>query len=354
MGRLRFSAPFFGAATGPARDAFPMHHVRRLLGTAALALASALTSAPAAADDLRIGIIGLDTSHVIAFTQLLNDPADQQHIPGAKVVVAFRGGSPDIESSWSRVPQYTEELRTKHHVRMVESVEELCTQVDAVLLESVDGRPHLAQARPVIAAGKPLFVDKPVAGTLHDAVELYRLAAEHKVPVFSSSAYRYYSGMVTLKKTDIGDLRAAISYGPAHYEPHHPDFFWYGIHPVEALFTVLGSGCETVSRVTSADTDTVTGSWPGGRLGTFVALRAGPLPHKVIAFGTKGTAEQGNAHEEYTPLVREIIRFFQTGIAPVTPEETLAIYAFMEAADESKRQGGAAVRLADVLKKAGG
>ncbi len=303
------------------------------------------------AEDLRVGIIGLDTSHVIAFTKLLNDEKYPNHIAGAKVVVAFKGGSPDIEASASRVDGYTRQLQERYGVKIVDSIPALCGQVDAVLLESVDGRPHLAQVKPVIDAGKPVFIDKPVAGTLHDALEIYRLAGEHHVPVFSASAYRFYESLVDLKKTDVGELRAAISYGPAHLEPHHPDLFWYGIHPTEGLFTILGPGCESVVRTATPDTDVVTGQWSGGRVGTLVALRKGATPQKVIVFGTKQVAEQKGSGE-YTPLVREIVKFFQTGVAPVTPEETIQIYAFMEAADQSKREGGAPVRIDDVLKKA--
>jgi len=225
--------------------------------------------------------------------------------------------------------------------------------VDAVLLMSVDGRPHLEQAKPVIKARKPLFIDKPLAGTLRDALELYRLAKEAKVPVFSSSSYRYYESLVEVKKANVGEIRSVISYGPAHLEPHHPDLFWYGVHPTEALYTMLGTGCETVSRTTTPDTDIITGIWSGGRIGTLHALRKGPTPHKVIVFGTKAVAEQKGSGD-YAPLVREIVKFFQTGIAPVSPEETLELFTFMEAADESKRQGGAPVKIKDVLKKNGG
>src|SRR5207245_83421 len=187
--------------------------------------------------------------------------------------------------------------------------------------------------------------DKPVAGSLRDAIEIYRLAKEHQAPVFSSSAYRFYDSLIELKKTDVGEVRGAISWGPAHLEPHHPDFFWYGIHPAEALFTVLGAGCESVVRTSTPDTDVVTGVWSGGRVGTLVGLRAGPLPHRVTVFGTKKTAEQKSGGDDYAPLVREIMKFFQTGVAPVSPDETLEIYAFMEAADESKRLGGQPVRI---------
>ena len=99
-------------------------------------------------------------------------------------------------------------------------------------------------------------------------------------------------------------------------------------------------------------TRTAYGTWSGGRIGTLHALRKGPTPHKVIVFGTKAVAEQKGSGD-YAPLVREIMKFLKTGVAPVTPEETIELFAFMEAADESKRQGGAPVKIKDVLKKNG-
>ena len=324
--------------------------MRSLLLTLAFALV------PLRADDapqLRLGLIGLDTSHVTVFTKIYNDPAAPNHVPGARVVAAFKGGSPDIESSASRVEGYTKQLQDDFGVKIVPTIEELCQQVDAVLLMSVDGRPHLEQAKPVIKAGKPMFIDKPVAGSLRDAIEIYRLAKEAKVPVFSSSSYRYYDSLVEVKKANVGEIRSVISYGPAHLEPHHPDLFWYGVHPTEALYTILGTGCESVSRTTTPDTDIISGIWSGGRIGTLHALRKGPTPHKVIIFGTQAVAEQKGSGD-YAPLVREIVKFFQTGVAPVSPEETLELFTFMEAADESKRQGGAPVKIKDVLKKNGG
>ncbi|MDQ6630814.1 MAG: Gfo/Idh/MocA family oxidoreductase [Verrucomicrobiota bacterium] len=303
------------------------------------------------AADLRIGIIGLDTSHCVAFTKLINDKTDQNHVAGGKVVAAFKGGSADIKSSIARVDEYTAKLEKNFGVKIVPTIEELCAQVDVVLLESVDGRPHLEQARPVFKAGKPVFIDKPIGGTLRDAIEIFRLAKEFNTPCFSSSAYRFYDSMIELKKMDVGEIRGAISYGPSEKEPHHPDFFWYGIHPTEALFTVMGTGCESVVRTATADTDEVTGIWRGGKVGTLRGLRHAVTPHKVIVFGSKAIAQQ-NGDGDYAPLVKEIMKFFQTKIAPVSPDETLEMFAFMEAADESKRQGGCSVKLSDVMKKA--
>lgn len=303
--------------------------------------------------DLRIGIIGCDTSHAVAFTKLINDPNDKEHVPGGQVVVAYKGGSKDIAESWSRVDGYTKQLQEKYGVKIVDSVAELCQQVDVVLLESLDGRPHLEQVRPVIQAGKPVFIDKPLAGSLRDVIEINRLAKQNHVPWFSSSAYRYYDCMVEVKNTNVGEVRGAISYGPCVLEPHHPDFFWYGIHPTEALFTIMGTGCESVVRTSTTNTDVATGVWSGGRLGTLRCLRNASTPHKVIVFGTKGIAEQ-KGDGNYAPLVREIMRFFQTGIAPVPNEETIEIYAFMEAADQSKREGGKPVKINRIMKKNGG
>ena len=310
-----------------------------------------ITSSACAAE-LKLGMIGLDTSHVIAFTKLLHETNNKDYIPGGKVVAAFKGGSPDVESSRTRVDGYTKQLQEQFGVKIVDSIEELCTQVDAVLIESVDGRPHLEQALPVIKARKPLFIDKPLAGSLRDAIEIYRLAKESNVPVFSSSSYRFYDSLVEVKNANIGEVRNVISYGPAHLEAHHPDMFWYGVHPTEALFTIMGVGCETVVRSTSKESDVITGTWSGGRIGTLVGLRTGATPHKVIAFGSKGVAEQ-KAGGNYAPLVREIIRFFQTGVAPVSPQETIEMFAFMEAADESKRQGGKPVKIKELMERHG-
>jgi len=324
-----------------------------LMPRVALLCAAAATATGAFAGDLRLGMIGLDTSHVIAFTELLNNAGAKNHVPGGKVVAAFKGGSPDVESSRSRVDGYTRQLEEKFGVKIVPSIEELCREVDAVLIESVDGRPHLEQARPVIQARKPLFIDKPVAGSLRDAIEIYRLARESKVPVFSSSSYRFYPSLIDLKKADVGAVRSVISYGPAHQEPHHPDLYWYGVHPAEALYTVLGRGCENVVRTTTPDTDVVTGIWSDGRVGTLHAIKQGATPHQVRIFGTKAVAEQKGSGDDYSPLLREIITFFQTGVVPVAPEETIELFAFMEAADESKRQGGVPVTIEAVMRKNG-
>jgi predicted dehydrogenase len=304
-------------------------------------------------DVLRVGIIGVDTSHAIQFTRRLNDPEDENYVPGATVVAAYCGGSPDIESSVSRLEEYTEQLRSKYGVRIYDTIEELCGNVAVVMLESLDGRPHLEQVKPVIAAGKTVFVDKPVAGSLKDACEIYRLAEEAGVPLFSASSLRWYPGVVEVAEADVGEVRGAISWGPASVEEHHPTLFWYGIHPTEALFTVLGPGCESVVATETASALVVTGRWKGGKVGTLHGIKDGKRGYKVVKFGTAGIVEQSTGGD-YTPMIREMVEFFRSGEAPVEAKETLEIYAFMEAADESVRRGGARVTISEVMEAARG
>lgn len=307
-------------------------------------LLALLAVTPLIAADLRLGLVGLDTSHVTAFTEILNDPSSKGHVPGARVVAGFKGGSPDIESSWSRVDGYTKTLQDKYGVTIYDSIEEVCRNVDAVLIESVDGRPHLAQARLVIAARKPLYIDKPVGGTLADAREIFRLAAEAGVPIFSASSLRFASNTLAVRAGSIGVVTNAVTSSPAHLEKSHPDLFWYGVHGVESLYTVMGTGCDSVRRGTNSEGGIeVVGKWKGGRLGTFSEGKG----YSGMAQGTRGSLAVG-AYDGYAPLVAAIVKFFQTGVAPVKPEETLEIFAFMEAADESKRRGGAEVRLSEV------
>jgi len=317
-----------------------------------MALWSALSLAATAAD-LKIGMIGLDTSHVVEFTRRFNYSSDKEFIPGARVVVAFKGGSPDIPTSWNRVDGFSKTLQDKYGVKLVASIEALLKEADVVMIESVDGRPHLEEALPVIKAHKPLFIDKPLAGSLRDALDIYRQARENGVPVFSSSSLRFYPNLQKMKAADTGQLRSAFACGPCELEPHHPDLFWYGIHTAEALYTIMGPGCETVVCTAAADTHIVTGVWKDGKVGTLCGLRKGASPYRMAVFGSKKALDE-ELTGDYTPLLLEVLKFFQTGVAPVPPQETLEIYAFMEAADESKRQGGCPVKIADVMQKNGG
>jgi len=297
----------------------------------------------------RIGIIGLDTSHSIEFTKLLNDPLAGIAYKGFKIIAAYPYGSRDIESASSRVPAYTEEIK-KMGVDIADSISDLLKKTDVILLETNDGRLHLEQALQVIEAGKPLFIDKPLAASLKDAIAIYEAAEHYKVPVFSSSALRFMEDVQSIVKGKIGKITGADIFSPAYIEKTHPDLFWYGIHGIETLFTLMGTGCKNVTRIYTEDTDMAIGIWPDGRVGAFRGIRSGQKDFGGTVFGEKGIYSLGK-FTGYQPLLLQITSFFESGISPVNKDETLEILAFMEAADESKRTGKA-VSLEAIFRKA--
>ena len=301
---------------------------------------------------IRAGMIGLDTSHVPAFTRIFNNDQAAGDLAGIKVVAGYPGGT-EIPASRDRVGKFTDQLR-EMKVEIVNTIPELLKRVDVVLLESVDGRIHLQEAIPVIKAGKPLWIDKPVAGSLADAILIYELAKKHNVPCFSASSARFSAGLrLVLNDEKVGSVAGASTWGSCSYSPGTPDMFFYGIHGIEPLFVLMGRGCETVSRVHTEDSDFVTGVWTGGRIGTYRGIRRAAASSGAIVYGSKGIAEPPKgAGGGYEALCQEIARFFKSGKAPVSAEETIEIFTFMEAADESKRQGGAPVSMSSVLEKA--
>jgi hypothetical protein len=314
---------------------------------AALLFAMSAIASPAAEPQLKIGIIGLDTSHVLAFTKDLNSENPPPELAGCRVVVAYPRGSRDIESSTTRVPKYTEDIK-KMGVEIVDSIDELVKRVDCVLLESNDGRVHLEQAIPCFKAGKPTFIDKPIAASLADAIAIFEAAKKYNCPTFSSSSLRYGKNTQAVHNGSIGKVTKAETTSPASLEKTHPDLYWYGIHGVESLFTVMGTGCEMATRKKRDDGKIETvGEWVGGRVGTYREDKG----YAGKAIGEKGEAAIGESNG-YRPLIVEIVKFFKTKQPPVSEKETLEICAFIEADFESKRRGGEPVELEEMIVKA--
>lgn len=332
-----------------------------VIGVSALGAASAFeikTNRPVT----RIGIIGLDTSQAVMILSHINNipgpgydvvqPLWDNDFEGFKVTAAYPYGSRNIESSVKQIPLYVAKMK-ENGIKLVDSIDELLKEVDAVMLMTFDGHPRLDQATEVLKAGKPLFINKPFAASLKDVVAIMDASKTYNTPIFSSSPTRYLKGAQAALNGEIGEVLGADSYSGAPLEPSHPDFYWYGIHGVEILFTMMGKNCKTVQRKSTANTDIVIGTWDSDRLGTYRGIRKGKVTHSGVAYGEKEILSAGSFNDVgHRPLVKDVLKFFSTGISPVSMEETLAIHVFMEAADESKRLGGLPVSMDAVLDKA--
>lgn len=296
----------------------------------------------------RVGIIGLSV-HSADFTEILNGEKATDKMMNCRVATIYHPpGNADVEFTDQQLDKFTQTIR-KQGVEFLPSIEAVVDQSDAVMLLTNDGRPHLEQVLPVFKAGKPVFIDKPLADTLRNVRAIFDASKRDGVPVFSSSALRYGQSIQNIREEKtVGKVLGANVYGPAPLQRSHSDLFWDGIHAVETLFTVMGPGCQWVARTHSPTADVVVGSWTGDRLGVVRGLRGGRAGFGGTVYGENGITPIGG-FQGYGPLVEAIVDFFRTGNPPVSIEETLEIYAFMEAADESKRRGGARVDVSRVL-----
>lgn len=316
---------------------------------------------------VKVGVLGLDNYQAVEYAQMFNNPAATGDFAGLRVVAAYPVGSPDIPESVDGLPKWIEQIQ-RSQVEMVDSVDELLKRVDAVMIMSLDGRKHLEQATPVLKAGKPLFIGRPVAATLPEAVAIFKLAAETKTPCWSSSQHRYSPGFIGMKNhPEVGKVLGCDVYGGCPSVPHHSEFFWHAVHGMDTLYGIMGPGCVTVSCTSTPVAESMTGVWADGRVGTFRGIKQGAVKYSATVFGDKGVSVSGiyghgvpvngvvptnDEYMGYKGIGIEMAKFFKTGKVPVTPEETLELCAFMEAAHLSKQQNGAIIKLADVLDKA--
>lgn len=295
---------------------------------------------------MKVGMIGLDTSHSVVFTELMNDTAHEYHVPGAKVSAAFPGGSAAFSLSHQRVPGYTNDLRSRFGVTICDSIADVVRDADAIMLESVDGRQHLEQFRQ-LAVGKPVFIDKPFATSTADARAIIALAKATKTPIMSCSSLRYASGIADINPAG-EKVICCEAFGPAQILPDYPGLHWYGVHSAEMIVTHMGAGCASVRCMSLTDMDVAVGTWADGRLGVLRGMRVGKYDFGCVLHTAEATRPSLAVGKPpyYHLLLKQIMRFFQTGVSPIALEETFGIVAFLEAADKSKELGGAEVSTA--------
>lgn len=295
---------------------------------------------------IKLGIVDFDTSHCVAFTQILNhiDVPEEQWVDGAQVIAGYPGTSliaPEV------IADYTNKLKS-YGIKIVDSPEELIGMVDGVLIESQDGSVHLERAKRFIEAGIPVFIDKPFTCSLEHAKEIAEMAEKRNVPVFSSSSLRYGLEVqdVLARSDELGKVLGADAFSPGPLHPRNPGLFHYGIHGVETLYALMGPGCESVWAVSTSGADVVIGAWKDGRLGSLRTTRAGTHSYGFTAFCEKRIVMSTiNAGYIYRELMKQVVNMFQTGKSPLDIWETIEIVAFIEAVMRSSKLDGARTQL---------
>jgi virulence factor len=295
---------------------------------------------------LRLGMLAGDSGHTVEFTRRLNHVRiDQdQWVDGARVVAAVPTTS---QIDPQNIPGYLAELRACG-VPFFDRIEDLVGRVDAVLIETQDGCDHLAQVLPFIEAGLPTFVDKPLATTTADARRMLEAAQKRGVAFGSASALRYALELqdVHLRGDALGAVLGVDAYSPALVHPRNPGLFHYGVHGVEPLFALMGTGCRSVRSVSDEGTEVAVGRWADGRLGTVRGMRRGAFAFGFTAFCANGVeSRQIDGRFFYRELLKVLVNRFTQSRWLLKPEEMIEPIAFMEAALASSRRGGDEVAL---------
>lgn len=319
------------------------------------------------ADPVRVGIVGIDSYQCVAFTQLWHKPPDDNtDIAGLKVVAAWKGGSTDIEKTLTDVERWVPRL-TGLGVTIEDSIDDVLRQCDAVIIMTVDGRAHLKLAERVLMARKPTYIGRPMAASLEDVIAIFDLAEKYDTPVFSCSQHRYSPGFIGMRNhPEVGKVIGVNVFGGCPTVDHHPDLFWHAIHSFETLYTIMRPGAVSVIRASTEDAELVTGVWKDGRIGSYRGIRKGKPKYSATVFGDKGIAPAGiygyeapvkgvvpkGRYKGYENVSTEIAKFFKTRTLPIEPAETIELFAFMEAAHESRRRGGVPVKIAEVIANA--
>lgn len=298
---------------------------------------------------MNIGMIGLDTSHVKAFAEIVHDEAHPYHIPGHRVVAGFPGGSEDLAVSKDRVAGFTEWLTGEQGAKLAQSPEEVAELSDIVFITAVDGRSHLQYFEKIASARKPVFIDKPFTCSSADAKKILELAEKNNIPLITASSLRYSeSFMHALTEQADSPVSSVQVYGPIRGIDQIPYYFWYGVHSVEMLIKAMGAGCKQVTAYSGKDQDLIVGEWADGRIGTVRGTSGACGTFGGVIFREKAAIPyqvSGSDKPYYVSLLEEILTLPETRQGPQTAGEILEVVRFMEAATESRQQGGKPVAL---------
>lgn len=297
---------------------------------------------------LRLGLVDFDTSHSIEFTRRFNHVGvdRDQWVDGARVVMGWPGTS---VMSPARIPGFTDEIK-ESGVTIVDDPAAMIGQIDAVLIESISGEAHLDRLKMFATAGIPVFIDKPFASHAADAQALVDLAKANNIPLMSTSALRYSDDLIQFQQRDYGTIYGVVSYGPAHRAEGNPGLLHYGIHAVEAMYAVMGPGCDSLSALHHTDADAVTARWKDGRFAHIRGVRSGARSYGLLIHCEAGMIPVPiSARYAYRNLCREIVTFIETKTPAVPIDVTLELISFCHSALNSEQQNGAWLDVWDAM-----
>jgi len=226
-------------------------------------------------------------------------------------------------------------LPAAEQYRLCSTTDELLEQSDVVLVleDRHAGADHLELVRPLLQAGIPTFVDKPLMPDLATSTELFALAEQHGAVLMSSSSARYadpverlrrvhqQAGLTSLTMTGTGEL------------------WFYGVHLAEMAVAILGTGFETAQSVRDDAGWTARLRHRTGTTVTF-ALEPAALVKEGFSLAARGPDTfEVSSLTDYGPwydlLVDDVLTMARARAAPIDPLETLEVMRVLDAVERS-------------------
>ncbi len=275
---------------------------------------------------LNIGIVGAET-HTAQFCQIINA---EHRIRGVRV-----------SHVWGRTASIARAAATAGRIpHTVKNPADLIGVVGAAVVDHLHGKHHLPSAQPLLEAGMPLFIDKPLCCGKSEGKRFLARAAELGVPVCSFSVMPMQAAFVALKKQarKLGEIYAVVSTGPCDITSRYGGIFFYGIHQVEMILRLLGYEVSHAQVAKGRGKNHVaTLAYKDGRVATMNLMAEGGGLFHLSVIGAKGRIDQAIHYDEniFFPGVRSFVRMFRTGKTDETTESMLVPVAVLEALEKS-------------------
>lgn len=278
-----------------------------------------------------IAMVGVNTYHAEAYTRIFNGGGgDEPRITNARITHVWAGDHPD------RLAELEQMLGPYDH--KTESLDDLIGVVDGVLVidDTGLGARHAELAKPFIAAGMPVFVDKPMTIDFEDTIQLFDLAEKHNAPIFSSSALRFPVELDPDAIAVLGNISSIVSVGTG-------EWFNYGVHAVEVMGTVTADTPASVHRHALPEKDVAVVTYESGLVGVVMTLRDAQYIFEVTVYGEHGaySSRIDDGMGFYTNQMKEFVEMIETRTPPVTRAETLNVLSILHAGNRSAGEGRA-------------
>ncbi len=308
---------------------------------------------------MRIGAIGIDSSHTPVFTNRINTMFKEGKTK-CQVVAFWDPGRHEWqhpagpEQSAKDVAKWREDT-IKEGAKAVGSLDELLESVDGVMVLNINGHRHLELAIGPIARGMATYVDKPLTCSIDQARSLLAMTRQYKARCYSASSLRFITEIPKLDKEQIGKIVAIDAFGNGEVMEMMPDLWHYGCHAIEMVDAIFrwsgqGAGVQRVSAVKKGDATSgyhlLDMEYRDGRLARIRCDRNGAWAFGATVHGTKGVQQfVVDFGPVYTRLVEGMVKFFEGGEAPVDLRDIVENVAVMQAGNESIAKDGAWVEI---------